>query len=392
MKRLTYVTALLLGVPFAPAILQAQDSTELKAMIEQSAETVLERCAQDLERFCDDATPGEGRMLSCLLAYDDQVSDACAEALSDWERPTFEQAYQSTQLYPTLEDRELGEPHLDEDGERVIWNRRLPFLAQQVVDLGFDLPNPYGVALIPARIRQELVLENLFIGIGGEPDREIEFVDFGRPEVENNTLQLKLDVWLLPFMNVFATVGVVDGDATIPLTIQGTDLFPTLCSITPTAPQCVRTYSATARPSYEGNNISLGMNLAMGWDRFFVTLPMIYAWTDVDIIDTTVEALHISPRIGMTGDMGDRGTVAVFLGATYLEAEVDVAGSVTFDTPGGPDGDTTTLSFIITQRNKDRWNYLLGFNWDLSKKWSVMAEGGFGGTRENFIAGITYRF
>ncbi len=268
----------------------------------------------------------------------------------------------------------------------------MPFLAQQVIDLGFDLPNPYGVALVPARIRQDLVLEDLAIGINGPPDREIDFVDFGAPQVENNALQLKLDAWVLPFLNVFATVGVFDGDATIPLRIQGSDLFPELCAITPNAPNCVRTFSAIARPGYEGKNIALGMTLAMGWDRFFVAVPVTYAWTDVDIIDTTVTALNITPRIGMTGDMGNRGSVAVFMGATYLRAEVDLEGSVDIETPGGPDGDVTTLSFRIGQRNKDRWNYLLGFNWDLSKNWSFMAEAGFGGSRENFIAGATYRF
>jgi len=28
----------------------------------------------------------------------------------------------------------------------------------------------------------------------------------------------------------------------------------------------------------------------------------------------------------------------------------------------------------------------------MNKTWSVMAEAGFGGSRENFIAGVTYRF
>jgi hypothetical protein len=238
-----------------------------------------------------------------------------------------------------LEERDLGEPNIDDDGERVMWHRKLPFLAQQVIDLGFELPNPYGVAIIPGRIRQDLILENLAIGVNGPPDREIDFVDFGTPSVENNVFQLKLDAWVFPFLNVFTTVGLFDGDATIPLKFEGTDLFPTLCTITPSAPACVRTYSAVAKPSYEGTNISLGINLAMGWDRFFVALPITYAWTDVDIIDNTVTALNITPRIGMTGDMGDRGSVAVFVGATYLRAEVDIAGSINLDTPGGPDGD-----------------------------------------------------
>lgn len=370
----------------------AQSEERPPESLERAVVEGLEKCKDDGVRFCSDVNPGEGRALACLQAYIDQVSEECRESLSAWQRPDPVLDYQTIRIYPTLEDRELGEQNIDETGERVIWKQKLPFFAQQVVDLGFELPNPYGVALIPARIQQDLVLQNLVIGVNGPADREIDFVDFGTPSVENSVLQLKLDAWVLPFLNVFATVGGFTGDASIPLKIEGSDLFPGVCDVTPNAPVCVRTFSAIAKPEYEGTNIALGMNVAMGWDRFFVTLPITYAWTDVDIINTTVTALNITPRIGMTGDMGDRGTVAVFLGATYLRAEVDIAGEIDLETPDGPDGEITTLAFRISQRNKDRWNALLGFNWEMNKEWSVMAEAGFGGSRENFIAGVTYRF
>jgi hypothetical protein len=358
----------------------------------RASELAIEACESDIGAFCADVTPGESRVLACLQAYLDKVSETCSNALGHWRGPDIVRDFQTQRIYPTLEGRELGEPNLDQDGDRVIWKYRLPFLAQDVIDLGFDLPNPYGVAIIPAAIRQDLILDKLIIGIGGPPDREIDFVDFGTPIVENTALQAKFDAWVLPFLNVFTTVGVFDGDATIPLKFEGSDLFPSVCEITPNAPICQRTFSAIAKAGYEGTNVALGMNVAMGWDRFFIALPMTYAWTDVDIIDTTVTALNITPRIGMTGDMGERGTVAVFMGATYLRAEVDIEGRIDLDTPGGPNGDVTPLEFRISQRNKDRWNYLLGFNWDWNKNWSVMAEAGFGGSRENFIAGATYRW
>ncbi len=393
-RRVVIVLSMLL----MPFLLLAQEASEDPVPsttvndVERAALATVENCAADIARFCGDVTPGESRVFACLYGYADQVAPACETSLGTWRGPDWERDFHTTQIYPTLEERELGEPNLDDEGERVIWHRKLPFLAQQVVDLGFELPNPYGVALISANIRQDLILDNLVIGINGPPDREIDFVDFGTPSVENSAQQLKLDAWILPFLNVFSTVGVFDGDATIPLKIEGSDLFPQLCAITPNTPVCVRTYSAVARPRYEGTNVALGINLAMGWDRFFVALPVTYAWTDVDIIDNTVTALNITPRIGMTGGMGDRGSVAVFVGATYLRAEVDIEGTVDLDTPGGPNGDVTTLAFRISQRNKDRWNYLLGLNWDLNKRWSVMAEAGFGGSRENFIGGVTYRF
>ena len=391
-------TFIVLSMLLMPFLTLAQETSEASVPsttvkdVERAALATIENCAAEIARFCGDVTPGESRVFSCLHGYADQVTPACEESLRAWRGPDLERDFQTTQIYPSLEERELGEPNIDDDGQRVIWHRKLPFLAQQVVDLGFELPNPYGVAIISGRIRQDLILENLAIGINGPPDQQIDFVDFGTPSVENSMLQLKLDAWILPFLNVFTTVGVFDGDAAIPLKFVGSDLFPQLCAITPNAPVCVRTYSSVANPRYEGSNVSVGMNLAMGWDRFFIALPVTYAWTDVDIIEDTATALNITPRIGMTGDMGNRGSVAVFVGATYLRTEVAIAGEVDLDTPGGPDGDVTTFAFRISQRNKDRWNYLLGFNWDLNKRWSVMAEAGFGGSRENFIGGVTYRF
>lgn len=382
-----------LCIPFlVPGAALAQSSSQHARDAELAADEAIENCRQDIVRFCGDVNPGEGRILACLQAYNDQVLEQCRDWLERWHRPDPVQDYQSIRIYPTLEHRDLGDPNIGDDGKRVIWKHKLPLFAQKVIDLGFELPNPYGVAIIPARIRQDLTLQNLAIGINGPADRELDFVDFGIPSVENSALQLKLDAWVLPFLSVFTTVGVFDGDANIPLTFEGSDLFPDACSITPNAPFCVRTYSTVASPRYEGTNVSLGMTLAMGWDRFFAALPITYAWTDVDLINETVTALNISPRIGMTGDAGDRGTVAVFLGATYLRAEVDITGEFDLETPSGPVGEVTTVAFRVSQRNKDRWNALLGFNWEMNKIWSVMAEAGFGGSRESFIAGVTYRF
>lgn len=306
-------------------------------------------------------------------------------------------------IYPSLENRSLGEPLLDDEtGKIKQWSRALPFLAQDVINLGFDLPNPYGFAVIPGWIRQDLVLENLAISVNGGSRQDIDFVDFGTPSVDNETVQFKADAWLFPFMSVYATVGLINGEGTIPITVEGEDLLGFLglggvCAVAPALRPgfCFRTLNATASPSYHGENFSVGINLAMGWDRYFVTLPITYAWSQVNIVDTTVEAINVSPRFGVIGDIGASGKLAVFVGAMYLDTSVDLTGSVSFDTSnsGVPGvGDTTTVDFLITQTNKDKWNLLLGFNWDINKNWSLQGESGFGGSRESFIGSMTYRF
>ena len=53
----------------------------------QAQETVVEglkkACHKELTTFCKGVTPGEGRILACLYAFEDKVSDKCVYAVYD---------------------------------------------------------------------------------------------------------------------------------------------------------------------------------------------------------------------------------------------------------------------------------------------------------------------
>src|SRR5512139_4015702 len=46
-------------------------------------ETVVNGCKAELEKYCSNVTPGEGRLLACLYAYEDKLSGRCEYALYD---------------------------------------------------------------------------------------------------------------------------------------------------------------------------------------------------------------------------------------------------------------------------------------------------------------------
>ena len=46
-------------------------------------ETAIEGCKKELETYCKEVTPGEGRILACLYAYSDKLSGRCEYALYD---------------------------------------------------------------------------------------------------------------------------------------------------------------------------------------------------------------------------------------------------------------------------------------------------------------------
>ena len=46
-------------------------------------ETFAKGCQQELETYCKDVAPGEGRLLACLYAHGDKVSTRCELAVYD---------------------------------------------------------------------------------------------------------------------------------------------------------------------------------------------------------------------------------------------------------------------------------------------------------------------
>jgi hypothetical protein len=44
-------------------------------------ETIAEGCAAEIENYCSQVTPGEGRLLACFFAHEDKLSGKCEFAM-----------------------------------------------------------------------------------------------------------------------------------------------------------------------------------------------------------------------------------------------------------------------------------------------------------------------
>lgn len=74
-----------------------------------AAQSIFESCTKDLENYCSQVTPGNGRTLACVYAHEDKVSDDCDAAtenfstLLDWfmetVRYTYDQCADDVQKY-----------------------------------------------------------------------------------------------------------------------------------------------------------------------------------------------------------------------------------------------------------------------------------------------------
>jgi hypothetical protein len=55
----------------------------LKSGLQGALDTFSAGCQQELVTFCKDVTPGEGRIIACLYAFQDKLSPRCEYALYD---------------------------------------------------------------------------------------------------------------------------------------------------------------------------------------------------------------------------------------------------------------------------------------------------------------------
>jgi len=291
----------------------------------------------------------------------------------------------------------IGFASVDDQGEDAprTWDHRLPFFAQNVIDKGYDLPLPYGIGLTYAHVDQEQLLDNLLVGINGADKEPFPFVSFENASSVSDSVSVKADAWLFPFLNVFGMLGKVDGEAPLDVLIDGNGMLDQLqidCSSPgPPNPLCAiledQNFLLPIDAKFKGTTYGIGMTLAAGWNGWFFTLPLNITYADMDGKDTDGTVKTATPRFGKVFNLGRKGNLALFAGGNYLESDLTVSGTVTT-----PDG-LLVIDYTIDQSNKDNWNALLGFNWDINKRLSWAAEyDGFIGSRDAFITQISWKY
>ena len=73
------VSVALLAAVWCPSNASAQ--SDLRDRVAGALETVERGCSGDIEKFCDKVTRGEGRLLLCMQAHEDQLSRRCQFAV-----------------------------------------------------------------------------------------------------------------------------------------------------------------------------------------------------------------------------------------------------------------------------------------------------------------------
>ncbi len=280
------------------------------------------------------------------------------------------------------------------DPGKALWDHKMPFMAQKVIDMGYDLPLPYGLKAIYVNVDQAQLLGNLYVGFNESEQQLLDWVAFENARSINDTVQGVFDTWVFPFMNVFGILGKIDGHAPMDVIVEGKGFLDQLgidCSKPGNAVACNllqdKEFTLPIDATFEGYNYGIGINLAAGWNGYFVTLPISYVYADLDGKDIDGAVISASPRVGKVFSLKSKGNLALYIGGSYLDSSLTVDGTVYVP------GTDISLEYTIDQDNKDKWAAIVGANWDINRRWSLQAEyNGFVGSRETWMASVSWRF
>lgn len=280
------------------------------------------------------------------------------------------------------------------------WNRRFPLLGKKVYAMGVDLPLPYGIAFIPNWNKQQVSIQDLRVAFNEGAEIGTDFVRFSPLETEVFSGQVKLDFWLFPFLNVFGTMGYVKGNVRAPISFDVRDLAdivdPGICSGLITPNFCEQTINAVIRTDVSNPNAAFGIVPAFGLEYFFFTSPLTYSFTFLNAERGSPARTFVwSPRVGLTATTKDQGRLSGYVGFTYMRSQNVVGDRLTYTVPAETPiigGEVLTLDYTISQSGLKPWNFVTGFNWDITHDKSMSFEVGSAGSRNQVIAAFTKRW
>ncbi len=264
----------------------------------------------------------------------------------------------------------------------------LPIWKEEAEALGYELPKAIGFNLSYMGMQQginvdSIALQNLQVGspfldklIDKYADIEME----AEPGKQiSNVLSLRADVWLFPFLNLYGLVGKLDGYSETNVNVA--------VGLKNVAKPIAKTRIENFRLDLDGYTFGGGFVLAGGYGNWFSLVDASYTQTTLTVVDGSIDAIVVSPRIGY--DFHHAGWPArLWLGGMYQNVEQHLTGSI-----GDLGGDFSGLKgqFEVKQHLTSPWNTLAGFQYQVNPSWYLLGEVGFG-ERQSFFISLDRRF
>ncbi len=273
-------------------------------------------------------------------------------------------------------------------------SRVLPIWGDEAKAKGYDLPEPFGASYGYMNMRQNIIVDDIKIIIPNTPGFEDMLgIQTGKTREKNESHMLKLDAWVLPFLNIYGVYGWTKG--TSKTNIEGIRFggFP-----------IKGIKDIPFELDFKGKTYGGGFTLAGGYNQFFGTLDTNYTYTNLDILDGKISALVVTPRIGYEFIFqpiipGQGNTkLQVWTGGMYQKITQEFKGNISnlslppmFDKVVSAFDDYESMKFKVKQHVASRWNNTVGARLEVTRNFNMLTEVGFNKRNSFYISG-EFRF
>lgn len=269
----------------------------------------------------------------------------------------------------------------------------LPIWKKEAEARGYTLPEAFGLNVSYMKQTQDISVDS----IGFEGTYPVDLGWFGKHNVPlgdvvqiepvgtgkqmSEVLTLRGDVWLFPFLNLYAIVGTLNGYS------------ETTIKVKPLKSEAL-SRNMPFRLELDGTLYGAGFVLAGGYKDVFALVDASYTETELNVIDGTISSVVISPRIGY--DFTRLGApLRLWVGAMYQDVEQSLSGNLTDIGLTGSLGNLVDKvdngRFNVEQHLVTPWNPIVGMQYKLHDRLYLLGEAGFGNRTSLFLT-VDMRF
>lgn len=237
---------------------------------------------------------------------------------------------------------------------------------------GAQFPKPYGIAGSMYYQNQRMDINKITFGnLVLEEGNGV--INFGESNIRNTVVssQLRADLWILPFVNIYGMLGRVNtfNDIDLSINLSPPPGSPTVGDINLLQTQQIANINGTVAGA--------GAVIAGGYGKLFVNVNITWAQTWLNEVNSIQKSFVAFPMAGVTTNFAN-----LFLGGIYQNT-----GSVNRGSFKGSSGQVINYTLEYSAK---RWNYAFGLNKSIGN-WSVVVIQGVG-ARTNGVVEVGYRF
>ncbi len=296
------------------------------------------------------------------------------------------------------------------------YDRWFPLLGDKAVQMGYELPEPFGIGINYMNIRQNIDVKSIGfsgLGLGNHAfPGDLFKIDASKTRQYSKTRTLRLDAWILPFWNVYGIAGKTRGHSissigvdSDPRQFKGDLINQMISGIIHGMHNAGNFDNLNFELKFKGNTYGIGTVLAGGTGDWYGLVDINYTQTRFDILDGSIDALTISPRVGYRFDTPGLsaigltpGKLNLWVGTMYQNVQQEFKGNLNdLSMPASLKALMAMANqngggrFDVKQHLQSPWNILLGAQYGITKHFNLATELGFAERNSIMVSG-EYRF